>query len=243
MKNSLLKIGILLLVIAFFIVIVKYYNFNDYLSLEGFNNYRNKIMGYEVNHPLLFIVGYIVSYVVLIIACIPGTILFDLIAGFVFGWFYGTVIIVFSYSIGSFLNFMLIRYFFKNLLANRFTKFKSLIHGSGRYGLLINMIGLRLIAVIPFWVLNIIAALLNINPRIFMLSTLIGILPSTIIYAVIGDGVRDMLNKGEPLTTDLLLNPRIWMPIIIMALLLMLPNFIKYYKQTKIKKEASLNGK
>jgi uncharacterized membrane protein YdjX (TVP38/TMEM64 family) len=239
MKYSLLKIGILLLVIGFFIALVEYYHLNDYLSLEGFNHYRDKIMGYEVSHPILFVISYIVSYVVLIIVCIPGTILFDLIAGFVFGWYYGTVIVVFSYSVGSFLNFILIRYFFKNLLANRFTKFKSLIHGSGRYGLFINMTGLRLIAVIPFWVLNIIAALINVNPRIFIISTLIGVLPSTIIYAVIGDGVRDMLNKGEQLTPELLLNPRIWIPIIIMALLLMLPNFIKYYKQNKIRKSGN----
>ncbi|MCC2625858.1 MAG: hypothetical protein K0R14_1731 [Burkholderiales bacterium] len=236
MKQGLLKIGILLLVIAFFIAVVKYYHLNDYLSLEGFNNYRNRIIGYEINHPAIFIMGYVVLYIALIIVCIPGTILFDLIAGFVFGYYFGTLIVIFCYGIGSFLNFLLVRYFFKNLLAHRFSRFKTLIHGSGRHGLLINLIGLRLIAVIPFWILNIVAALLNINARTFLISTLIGILPSTIIYVVIGGGVREMLNKGQPLTTELLMNPKIWVPVFIMAIIIMLPNIIKYYKQSKLRR-------
>jgi uncharacterized membrane protein YdjX (TVP38/TMEM64 family) len=109
-----------------------------------------------------------------------------------------------------------------------------LIHGTGRYGLLINMIGLRLIAVIPFWILNIVAALLNIKSSTFLISTLIGIIPSTIIYVVIGDGVRDALNSPHGITPEVLINPKIWMPIIIMAILLMLPNIIKYFRQQKI---------
>jgi uncharacterized membrane protein YdjX (TVP38/TMEM64 family) len=226
-----LKFGILIVVIIFFVAIINYYHLNRYLSLSGFNHYRNEIMAFEVRYPYEFIIGYIVSYIVLITLCIPGTILFDLIAGFVFGWCFGTVLVIFSYGIGAFLNFILVRYFFKDLLANKFDKFKSLIHGSGRYGLLINMISLRLIAVIPFWILNIVAAILNISVRTFMVSTLIGILPSTIIYVVIGDGVRDALKDGKELTSDLLMNPKIWAPLFILALLLMLPNAIKYYKQ------------
>src|SRR5579863_5413793 len=233
MKRSLIKIGVILLVVAFFITLTKYYHLNDYLSLEGFNNYHEKLIGYKIGHPAKFIIGYIVSYILLIMLCIPGTILFDLIAGFVFGWYFGTIIVLFSYGIGSFLNFILVRYFFKDLFANKFGRFKSLIHGGGQYGLLINLTGLRLIAVIPFWILNIVAALLNVNVRTFLISTLIGILPSTIIYVVIGDGVSDMLDKGQALTPEILMDPKIWIPIFIMAILIMLPNIIKYYRQNK----------
>lgn len=234
MKHSIIKFSILLLVIGFFIAITRYYHLNHYLSIEGFNNYRDQMMGFEIDHPIEFIFGYVASYILLITLCIPGTILFDLIAGFIFGWYLGTVLVMFSYGIGAFCNFLLVRHFFKNLFYNRFRKFKSLIHGSGRYGLLINLTGLRLIAVIPFWVLNIVAALLNIKASTFLISTLIGILPSTIIYVVIGDGVRDALNAGKGITSDLLVNPKIWIPIFIMAILLMLPNIIKYFRQNKI---------
>lgn len=235
MKRSIFKIGIVLIVVAFFICVARYYHLNSYLSLEGFNNYRNTMMSFEIEHPVEFVLGYVLAYIILIILCIPGTILFDLIAGFIFGWFIGTALVIFSYGIGALLNFLLVRHFFKNLFENRFSKFKALIHGSGKYGLLINLTGLRLIAVIPFWILNIVAALINVRTSTFIISTLIGILPSTIIYVVIGDGVRDALNKGNGISPDLLVNPKIWIPIFIMAILLMLPNTLKYFRQNRIK--------
>ncbi|MCC2644619.1 MAG: hypothetical protein K0R49_476 [Burkholderiales bacterium] len=239
MKRSIFKISVLVLIIALFAIVAKHYHLNHYLSLQGFNNYRHEIMRLKVAYPIKFSLVFVVSYIILIILCIPGTILFDLIAGFVFGYYLGTTLAVLSYGIGAFLNFLLVRYFFKNMLANKFTKFKSLVHGSGRYGLLMNLIGLRLIIVIPFWILNIVAALLNINARTFLISTLIGILPSTLIYVIIGNGVRDMLNTNHALTSDLLTDPKVWLPIFAMAILILLPNIIKYYRRSSTKNNIS----
>ena len=126
------------------------------------------------------------------------------------------------------------------MLVDRFAKFEKIIHGSGNYGLLMNLIGLRLIAVIPFWILNIAAALLNIRVSTFLISTIIGIIPSSIIYAAIGAGVHDTFLKQQELTADALLNPEIWLPVIFMALLLLLPNFIKLYKHIRIKNKQEI---
>ena len=201
MKRVIIKLSILIVMVFVFIFIINYYHINDYLSLKGFNNYHNQLMSFEVRHPYEFMIAYVVIYVVLISLCIPGTILLDLIAGFVFGSIFGSIIVILSYAVGSLLNFLLVRFFFKDMLADRFAKFAAIIHGSGDYGLLINLIGLRLIAVIPFWILNIAAALLNVRLSTFLISTIIGIIPSSIIYAVIGAGVHDTFLMQRELTT------------------------------------------
>jgi uncharacterized membrane protein YdjX (TVP38/TMEM64 family) len=240
MKRIILKLSILIVIVLAFISIINYYHINDYLSLKGFNNYHNQLMSFELRHPYEFIAAYVIIYIALISLCIPGTILLDLIAGFIFGSVMGSVIVILSYSIGSVLNFLLIRFFFKDMLIDRFEKFKAIIHGSGSYGLLMNLIGLRLIAVIPFWILNIAAALLNVRLSTFLISTVIGIIPSSIIYAVIGAGVHDTFLMQEELTAGALLNPKIWLPIIFMAILLLLPNFIKLYKHIRIKNKHAI---
>ena len=239
-KRIIIKLSILIAVILLFIAVINYYHINDYLSLKGFNNYHNQLMSFETRHPYEFIAIYVVIYIVLIALCIPGTILLDLIAGFVFGSIFGSIIVILSYSVGSLLNFLLIRFFFKDMLVDRFDKFKAIIHGSGNYGLLVNLIGLRLIAVIPFWILNIAAAILNVKLSTFLISTIIGIIPSSIIYAVIGAGVHDTFLMQQELTTDALLNPKIWLPVIFMAILLLLPNFIKLYKHIRIKNKHEI---
>lgn len=238
MRRVLIKFGILIATIIFLIGVIKFYHLDRFLSLNGFNIYREQIMSFETNHPYEFIVGYVLTYILLITLCIPGTILFDLIAGFIFGIPFGLFLVVISYGIGAFCNFLLVRYFFKEFFVNRFSKFKRLIHGAGQYGLLLNLIGLRLIAVIPFWVLNIVAAIINVRVKTFLLSTLIGIIPSSLIYVIIGDGVREAFTDKLELSPEILVNPKIWLPLVCMALLLLIPNFIRYYKHRKIRNQS-----
>ncbi len=212
---------------------MRWLHLHDYLSIEGFNHYRNEIMLYENDNPGIFILSYIILYIATIACCIPGTIIFDLLAGYVFGIFGGSILVLCSYMIGSCINFFIVRFFLHKALENKFNKFKHFITGHGTYGLLLNLISLRLIAVIPFWIINIIAALVNVRLSTFILSTFIGILPSSIIYVVIGDGVNDSVNSGDGLSTTILLNPKIWIPLCIMGIILMTPNIIKSLKHYK----------
>lgn len=236
MKNNIIKILIVFIVVGLLFYTAEHFQLNNYLSLNGFNNYHKQIVAYRDLQPKLFIFIYIIAYVLLITCCIPGTILFDLLAGFLFGYYLGSILVIFSYLLGAFCNFFLIRYIFKDMeFLHRFDKFRNLVHGSGKYGLLLNLISLRLIAVIPFWILNIVAALLKVRISTFLLSTLIGITPTSIIYVVIGDGVKDLLSHNQQLTPAFLTNPKIWLPLFILSLLLMLPNIIKSYKRAKNK--------
>lgn len=237
-RKNLFKVLLAILVVALFVFLVQYFHLRSYLSIEGFNHYRNDIVSYESENPNLFVLGYILLYVAIIACCIPGTIVFDLLAGFIFGYFWGSLLVIFSYLTGAVLNFIIVRYFFKSSLEHKFGKFKHFIHGTGKYGLMLNLISLRLIAVIPFWVLNIAAALINVRMSTFIISTLIGITPMSIIYVIIGDGVHDTLASGQELSADVLVNPKIWMPLFCMAIILMLPNIIKGIKANKARNKA-----
>jgi uncharacterized membrane protein YdjX (TVP38/TMEM64 family) len=233
MRKSLYKIFLVVAVIAILVFLVQFLHLRQYLGVEGFNNYHNQLVSYSNSHTGVFVFSYIVAYIVLIACCIPGTILFDLIAGFLFGVVGGTALVLFSYLVGACLNFIIVRLFFRGMLEHKFDKFKRFIHGGGHYGLLINLISLRLIAVIPFWILNILAALLNVRMSTFVISTLIGITPMSIIYVVIGDGVRDSTANGQMLNADVLTNPKIWIPLFCMAVILMIPNIVKLFKNKK----------
>ena len=235
-----LSIKLSKLFLAFFVIIVlmvlwQYFDVGTYLSFAGFSHYYNDILFYNKLHPYLFIAWFVILYVLIISSCIPGTIFFDLLAGGVFGVFYGSILVIFSYLIGSCTNFLIVRYFLKDILKNKFNKFKAFIHGDGKFGLLLNLIGLRLIVVIPFWVLNIIAALINIKMRTFIISTLIGTTPISIIYVVMGKGIHDSIIQGHELNTAVVTNPRIWIPLLCIALIMILPTIIKSIKKQHIK--------
>lgn len=233
MRKIIYKVLSIVVFIAILAFLIHYFSLREYLSVDGFNNYHDQLLAYANSNTRMFILSYIGLYILLIACGVPGTILLDLIAGFLFGIPGGTLLVLFSYLTGACVNFIIVRLFFKGVLAHKFDKFKRFIHGGGRYGLLINLISLRLIAVIPFSVLNILAAILNVRMTTFIISTLIGITPMSIIYVVIGDGVRGSTANGELLNADVLTNPKIWIPLFCMAVILMIPNIMKLIKNKK----------
>ncbi len=230
LKKIIIKTCILILIIASLVFIAKYFHVKEYLSIEGFNKYRDQIIMFQQANIEKFVLGYIIAYIVLIACCIPGTILFDLIAGFLFGYFWGTLLVVFSYSVGAVINFLLIKYIFKEVFAHKFNKFKNLVQSENKSRVVLNLIGLRLIPIIPFWVLNIVTALLNVSLKVFLFSTVIGIIPASIIYVIIGDGIRDVVNQNQQLTIHSIMNVKILLPLFFMSFLMFIPTIVKKIK-------------
>lgn len=230
-KTNLLKIFGLVLTGSIVIFLFEYFHLTAYLSLDGFNTYNKQILEFEELHVAEFIAIYVVSYIVLIAACVPGTILFDLLAGFLFGPYLGTILVLFSYLTGATFNYLLARFFLRDFINQKFGHLKEVIIKNGDQKALIrNLIGLRFIPAIPFWLLNILSAVLDIPLKVFMWTTFIGIIPTSIIYVMIGHGVRDQMKHNRGASIDMLTNPKMWLPLILLAALLIVPNLIKRFK-------------
>lgn len=225
----LLGVGISALVIY---MLFNHYGLWSYLSLDGFNHYHQQILEFEQRHVVSFTVIYIISYIILIACCIPGTILFDLLAGFIYGTVLGTPIVLVSYLSGAILNFILVRTLFKDVLHQKFSHLRHIVlRDGGRTRTAYNLIGLRFIPIIPFWLLNILAAILDIPLITFIITTFIGIIPTSVIYVMIGNGVRSQLAENAKVSLDVLTNPELWIPLVLLALLIIIPNLYKSFKK------------
>lgn len=225
----LLGVGISALVIY---MLFNHYGLWSYLSLDGFNHYHQQILEFEQKHVVSFTVIYIISYIILIACCIPGTILFDLLAGFIYGTVLGTPIVLVSYLSGAILNFILVRTLFKDVLHQKFSHLRHIVlRDGGRKRTAYNLIGLRFIPIIPFWLLNILAAILDIPLITFIITTFIGIIPTSVIYVMIGNGVRSQLAENAKVSLDVLTNPELWIPLVLLALLIIIPNVYKSFKK------------
>jgi uncharacterized membrane protein YdjX (TVP38/TMEM64 family) len=230
-NKSLIKFSIMIFIVLIFILMAHLFHVKNYLSVDGFNRYHQDLMLMASNNRFEFIAYYFLLYVVIVGCFIPGTIVFDLLAGYIFGVLWGSILVIVSYSCGAIVNFLLVKYLFKGIFEHKFQQMKHIINYHNKNYLLLNLIGLRLIAVIPFWVLNVLCALLNIRISTFIISTVLGIIPASIIYVIIGDGVQDSLSSNGVISADILLQPKIWLPIVLMAILLFMPNIIKLIKR------------
>lgn len=228
MKKKIFRLFVFALLALTFIVLFEHLHLYTYLNLDSFNRYHNQILYFEQQHILEFTLVYIISYIALIACCVPGTIVFDLIAGFIYGPFIGFLLVLCCYLLGAILNFSLVKLLFQDLFRRRFGHLQHLVlHERGIRATAVNLIGLRFIPVIPFWLLNILAAVLGIPFWVFVGTTFIGIIPTSIVYVLIGHGVRDHLRENQPITMEMLTEPKLWVPMILLALLILIPSLVR----------------
>lgn len=85
------------------------------------------------------------------------------------------------------------------------------------------LVSLRLLPIIPFWVVTTVAAASGMRLRTFIAATAVGATPGATIYASLGAGLRQALDEGALLDGRLLLRPDILVPLAGFALLALVP--------------------
>ena len=157
-----------------------------------------------------------------------------LLAGFIFGKWYGIFLLVVGMSIGATLLYIFGNYFLKELIRKKFlNKFKSLEvkfkKSEFNYLLLYRFIG-----GIPFALSNVLPCIFNVKVRNFFLATLIGLTPQLFLIVSIGSGLEKIIDQNleAPRLRDLIYSPDIYIPTIAFIGLVIISIFVKkvFYK-------------
>ena len=77
---------------------------------------------------------------------------------------------------------------------------------------------MRLVPFFPFWLVNIIPALLKMRQRDYVFATVLGIIPGTAIYVSVGSGLDTMLSQGLSPQWSITENPEIWAPLVLLGI-------------------------
>src|SRR5439155_18197755 len=137
---------------------------------------------------LLSVFAYILTYMIGVAISIPGAVFFTLTGGFLFGITLGSFYAVISATLGATILFIAV----KIALADWFTKKSGAKIKQMEKGFKENafnyLLLLRLIPLFPFWLVNVIPALLDVRIRTFITATFLGIIPGAFIFASLGNG-------------------------------------------------------
>ncbi len=136
--------------------------------------------------PIVFVL----LYAALTVGFVPGTIP-SLAAGVVFGPVIGSVLVVIGAVLGSVAAFELARRLGRRRAAGWIARHvPAADRWVGREGL-IGVLGLRLVPVVPFNALNYALGLSAVRRRDYVIGTAVGIVPGTVAFVVLGDGITD----------------------------------------------------
>jgi len=218
---------ILLLIIATFGLIF----FSEWISFEALKENRAEISEFRDKNFTLSIVIFWVFYVTLVVFSLPGAAVASVSGGFLFGLGAGLLINITAASTGAALLFLLVRYGMKSFNYNKSNTLNSNFVIQIKNALVTNQISimliLRLVPVVPFFLANILPALVGVRLFNFIWTTIIGIIPGGIVFTWIGVGVGEVFDRNEYPNLELLFSPVILGPILGLVALLFLPMIMR----------------
>ena len=157
-------------------------------------------------------------------------------AGFVFGKWWGILIVITSTTIGASLLYVLVGYFFRETIEEKLAPKFSKLREFFRKNDIIYFMAYRFIGGggTPYAIQNVLPILFNMSLKKYVIATLIGSTPSMFVTVSLGSGIENIVEKNEPFSViNILSSPEIYLPIAGFFVILISAFFIKkfYFKQ------------
>lgn len=218
------------------VAIVGAFTLRDYISFDTLAANREKLLALRDSNYILMAMGFVAIYVAIVAFSLPGAAVASVTGGFLFGLWAGTAYNVLAATLGAVAIFLAARAGLGQTLSARMDG------AEGRWkrvrdGLKDNEISvlfmLRLVPVVPFFVANLLPALVGVKLRNFVFTTALGIVPGALVFTSIGVGLGEVFDRGERPDLSLLWAPHVIGPILGLAALSAMPIVIKALRGKK----------
>jgi len=205
----------LLVVSSFLYFFLSKFTLEELTSYEFIKNNRDYFFGLKKTNLFLLSIIFIFLTILWVLMAGFGSPV-ALLAGFIFGKWFGTIILVLGLSVGATILYIFGNYFLKEVIKEKFLdRFKNL-EIKFKKSEFIFLLVYRFVGGIPFAIANVLPCLFNVKIFNFFWSTLIGIIPSTFLIVSIGSGIEKIINQNleAPGLLEIIYSPDIYMPMI-----------------------------
>ena len=201
-KKKIALVGFILLLIILFFV----FDLNQYMRLSFLKESRETFRILYEQHTALVLGGFFLLYVGVTALSLPGAAVMTLAAGALFGFWMGLVLVSFASTTGGTLACIVARYLFRDWarekLGTWLHKINSGIEREGSFYLFT----LRLIPVVPFFLINLGMALTNMRMITFYWVSQVGMLPGTAVYINAGKQLGEISSTSDIFSADLIIS-------------------------------------
>jgi len=212
------------------------FTLRDTLTFQALADNREALIAFRDANFALTVGAYMAIYIAVVAFSLPGATIATLAGGFLFGLAMGTFLTVFAATAGATLIFLAARWGLGEKLAARMDASEGRVKQL-KAGLAENEISvlflMRLVPAIPFFVANLLPALVGVKLRNFVFTTFFGIIPGTAVYTWVGAGLGEVFARGETPNLGIIFEPHILGPILGLSALALLPILLKHFRKTK----------
>ena len=226
------------LALILIVAVIGAVSFRDYLSFETLRDNREALLAFRTENFFGLAAVFVAVYVVIVAFSLPGAAVASVTGGFLFGLAAGTALNVLAATTGAMAIFLAARWGPGAALSARLDASEGRIRRL-KEGLRENEISvlflLRLVPAVPFFVANLLPALVGVRFVNFVWTTALGIVPGALVFTWIGVGLGEVFDRGESPDLSLLWEPQVIAPILGLAALAALPILVRAIRARKRK--------
>ena len=221
-------------VIALGVLLFFIFDLQRFLTLEYLQASRESFTATYAESPLTVSLIYFLIYVASTALSVPGAVVLTLAGGALFGLGWGLVVVSFASSLGATLAMMASRFVLRDAVQNRFgSQLQRINKGVEKQGAFY-LFTLRLVPVVPFFVINLGMGLTPISVWTFYWVSQVGMFAGTIVYVNAGTQLAQLESLSGIASPGLLVS---------FALLGIFPwlarSFVKQIEQRKLLAKSS----
>lgn len=206
----------------------------DYISFDVLRDNRQLLLAYRDSNFALTALIFVLGYFTIVAFSLPGAAVASITGGFLFGLGVGTFLNVAAATLGASAIFWAVQFGFGAKVSDRLSQSDGRV-AQVMAGLRKNAVSvllmLRLVPVVPFFVANVLPALVGVGFVQFFWTTALGIIPGGLVFTWIGVGIGDVFDRGGTPDLSLIWSPHILGPLIGLAALAALPMIFKKKEQ------------
>lgn len=212
------------------------FTLRDYLNFETLSDNREALLAFKDNNFVLTAFIFMSAYAAVVAFSLPGAAVMTLTGGFLFATFPGVLFNVTGATIGAIGIFMAARWGLGDKLAAKMDTGEGVVKkikdgiDENQWSMLFLI---RLVPAVPFFVANLVPALVGVPLSRFAISTFFGIIPGALVYSSVGAGLGAVFDRGETPNLGIIFEPQILLPILGLCALAALPIVLKAVRGKK----------
>ncbi len=212
------------------------FTLKDYLNFQTLADNREALLSFRDSNYLLTALVFIAAYAAIVGFSLPGAAIMTLTGGFLFANFPGALFNVTGATIGAIAIFLAARWGLGERLAAKMDTSDGLIKrikagiDENQWSMLFLI---RLVPAVPFFVANLVPALVGVPLGRYAISTFLGIIPGAVVYTSVGAGLGEAFDRGDTPNLGIIFEPAILLPILGLCALAALPIVLKAVRGKK----------
>jgi uncharacterized membrane protein YdjX (TVP38/TMEM64 family) len=174
-------------------------------------------------HPVAAPLVAVLVYAAVVAGFLPIALWVTLACGIAFGTFWGGVLSILGATIGAVVTFLMTRSSLGGPMRQWAGPWLQRLENGLHQDAWSYLMVLRMVPAFPFWLVNIVPALLRVPLRTFVVTTAIGIAPATFFLASIGSGLASVFARGGRVDVGIMTEPEVVLPLLGLSFLALLP--------------------